>query len=743
MDENGVFNLSDLDRSLELNLSFDPTYVEDPFHNLDHDLDLGSENCDKKVDLLEEILQHYLKHNNTTVCLEDTLKLINMAKSSQIELPTTKYLFFKSIADRSTYNLQRFYYVKCSKCGIYSKRSSTKQSHKCDDCGKTLIARETNFFIYMPIEKQLIQCLQINWSLIQRYNFNLDYNVGINSLTDVHSANLLKKIYASYSKSEKNVISLTLNTDGANKFKSNTLSVWPIQIIQNFLPPEVRFKSKNILTVGLYYGENKPDCMQYFEPLVSEFKILCDRGLCVTIENEEYMFFPLITHCVVDLPAKRMLQCIKQYNGWNACTYCKHPGNQITILAKKKLAGKVTRKGIRYPSGDYAPRTDIETLRAMNEEIFDPDSDGIMALSCLVSLPKFKIITGFGIDYMHCVDLGIVRKIINFLVNPRYHKRPFYLSKKKLALLEKKLLSIKPISEINRKPKPIRNRSDYTANELRSILLYYFPVCLIGVVPSQYVQNFQQISSAIYILLKSSISDNDIVEADQKLRTFLQGYETLYGKFEMVMNVHLLTHIIESVKHLGPLWAQSAFPFERNNGVLLKSIRGCTDVLDQISSKYLLNKYLWKSHECKINNPITFIGRPNIIRDISLTLHEDCSEKCIKIKNGTFSAYRGIKINGIKYTSRLHKALKKSIDYFVGLKSGTFGIAKFYISHENRKFVCLEEYETMESIGHILDVEPTTVNIYAPVESIDKKYIYMKMNNKEYIACMPNNFENE
>lgn len=120
-----------------------------------------------------------------------------------------------------------------------------------------------------------------------------------------------------------------------------------------------------------------------------------------------------------------------------------------------------------------------------------------------------------------------------------------------------------------------------------------------------------------------------------------------------------------------------------------------------------------------------------------------CSNKCIKIKNGNFNAYKGIKIAGIKYTSRIYKELKKSIDYFVGLKSGTFGIAKYYIIHENKKYVFLEEYETIDTIGHILDVEPTTVNIYAPVDSIVNKYIYMKLNNREYISCMPNNLENE
>lgn len=132
-----------------------------------------------------------------------------------------------------------------------------------------------------------------------------------------------------------------------------------------------------------------------------------------------------------------------------------------------------------------------------------------------------------------------------------------------------------------------------------------------------------------------------------------------------------------------------------------------------------------------------------ILTDVSMTLFLDGSEKCIEIENQTLKAYKGIKFNGRKYTSRLHKKLKKAIDYFIGLKSGSFGIAKFYTFHENIKYVFFEQYEVVVPIGHILNVKPTNLNIFAPADSICKKYIYMNLNNKEYIACMPNDFENE
>lgn len=345
--------------------------------------------------------------------MQDVVKLMNRARISKEDLPTSMYLIFKTISEHFPCEFPRKFFVFCSKCHSYSKSSDTKQGKICENCDKKIIARETNFFVHIPIKNQLIHSIQLNWTSIQKYTEFIDNNANTNSITDVHSASLLKQLYRSFSKSEQNVISLTMNTDGANKFKSNTHSVWPIQIIQNFLPPNIRFQPKNILTVGLYYGEHKPNCMEYFEPFVTEMKELKERGVIISIEGDEYVFIPLVTHCVVDLPAKRMIQCIKQFNGRDACTYCKHPGTDVK--GKKKM--------IRYTNGEYAPRSDIETLKSMSKKSFDSPNDGVMGMSCLVSLPKLKIIGGFGIDYMHCVCLGLTRKLMNFFINPKYHKR--------------------------------------------------------------------------------------------------------------------------------------------------------------------------------------------------------------------------------------------------------------------------------------------------------------------------------
>lgn len=54
------------------------------------------------------------------------------------------------------------------------------------------------------------------------------------------------------------------------------------------------------------------------------------------------------------------------------------------------------------------------------------------------------------------------------------------------------------------------------------------------------------------------------------------------GKSER-MNVHLLRHLVLHVKHWGPLWAYSCFPFESLNGDIKKFFHGTRNMSEQVN----------------------------------------------------------------------------------------------------------------------------------------------------------------
>ena len=122
----------------------------------------------------------------------------------------------------------------------------------------------------------------------------------------------------------------------------------------------------------------------------------------------------------------------------------------------------------------------------------------------------------------------------------------------------------------------------FAASEYRSWMLYYGFPAMQGILPHSFVEHFMLFSEAIWILLQTSPSSSQIDKAEELLDQFCSQFEALYGKnyFKCynaianwytgerycTANLHILRHFAFSVRHLGPLWCHSCFPFEDSNG---------------------------------------------------------------------------------------------------------------------------------------------------------------------------------
>lgn len=229
---------------------------------------------------------------------------------------------------------------------------------------------------------------------------------------------------------------------------------------------------------------------KFFYPLLKELQqIVGSGGFTVTKNANLQHFMPIITHCCCDLPAKSEVQGMTTHNRYNACGYCLHPGVPI----KKDVKAKSV---VRYVKSEK-----IETLRTHErmlntyEKLKSTPIDGVKQISCLVALNDFDLINGFCVDYMYAVLLGNVKKIMNLWIDSGNHNEPFYIK----PVLNTRIQSIKPTREIARKPRSIFERANFKANEYQSLLLFYLPCCLNGVLKKCYVDHFQLLSSAIYV----------------------------------------------------------------------------------------------------------------------------------------------------------------------------------------------------------------------------------------------------
>ncbi|CAD6229384.1 GSCOCG00006565001-RA-CDS, partial [Cotesia congregata] len=149
---------------------------------------------------------------------------------------------------------------------------------------------------------------------------------------------------------------------------------------------------------------------------------------------------------------------------------------------------------------------------------------------CALSNIMPDFIAGTAIDKMHCVDNGVVKKLLSLWFDSAY--------------------------------------------------------ILSGIMQNIYFEHFMLLITSIPYLTADSISNEMIDNAQILLNKFVHDFETLYGLQNCSINVHSLLHLPELVRRIGPLWSTSCYVFEDLNGQFLKLIHGTRHIDLQIASTH-------------------------------------------------------------------------------------------------------------------------------------------------------------
>ena len=115
--------------------------------------------------------------------------------------------------------------------------------------------------------------------------------------------------------------------------------------------------------------------------------------------------------------------------------------------------------------------------------------------------------------------------------------------------------------EIKRMPQSVSEHLKYwKASELRSFLLFYGAPTLYGILSEDVFQHYLLLVNATHLLLKQSISESDLCEAEQLLFSFCSSFPAIYVARFTTMNIHQLLHLADDVRDLGQLFTHSCFP---------------------------------------------------------------------------------------------------------------------------------------------------------------------------------------
>jgi len=347
-------------------------------------------------------------------------------------------------------------------------------------------------------------------------------------------------------------LKLQIGIDGLPLFGSSTASAWPIlaRTINTMQP----------MCIGMYYGDGKPNLNNFLHGLVEELPQLKEgKVIAGDIRRVSSVVF------IADAVARSFLQGIKGHNSFDGCGYC-------------RIDGERCDNRTIFPFVDATPRTN-EAYASSNEENQESESP-------LLSVCSF--IDAFPPDYMHCVCLGVVRKLLHVWVSGGKTSVGRKLSSSGISSLNEKIMEVAFFvpSDFQRRLRSLRHLKIFKATEFRLFVLYLGPVVLRNVLPEIQYKHFLLLHFGIYCLC--SDRSHELVDvAHSCLELFCSQLEELYGAECQTYNFHVIRHLAQYVRQLGPLDSFSAFAFESFLHQLKKRVKPTRYVLTHCVSEAL------------------------------------------------------------------------------------------------------------------------------------------------------------
>ncbi|XP_046393150.1 uncharacterized protein LOC124161042 [Ischnura elegans] len=733
------YTSDDDSRSNEQNEIDIDDFLKQPIYDVDSSMTIGG--------FLTSLFALYSKHKLSKCCFEDILKLVINTIPQPHNLPTSKYKLFKCLEKLSS-NFVPQTHEYCLSCTGYIDPAEMNECNNCPTCGSS----EKSFFVSIPIKS----CIN---NLIQNCGI---YKHLVDQEDTIDISDILTSAKYNELKSELNLgkddFVLTVNTDGVPLAKSSATQLWPLQATINNLPPHLR--QYFIIVCGVWVGQTKPNMNTFLRPLCEELANNPTLTWSHPVTKKKVKSTIAISCISVDSPARASIQNICQFNGKFGCNFCEQEGESIE-------KGRGHARVYPLSEDDPVPVRTKENMLRQAEERNEKNRCGVKGHSIMSIIPYFDISSSFIPDYMHCVLLGVVRQFLSLWFDTSNCNESWYIGPNMRREINENLESIKPPDIIVRLPRSIEKKSMWKASELRSWLLYYSTPLLHGKVGDQYFQHWLLLVKAIFMLLKEKITEDELRLAEILLRCFVRITERLYKLQECTYNLHLLTHLASSVRSWGPLWATSCFPFESNNGYLLKLLHGTHNQrAELVNSLKMVN--LNQVLECKTrvrhetSQHVVEEEFKEVGAEVNLEVPVDVINQVLRVddicdQNTAVQVYNRVKLAGEEiFSSKGYQRETKRNSCTVCFKTEDsiekYGEVQYYLKINNgqRKTMyavvntftankeCFVHSGTGVAIDHIASVLEYQRNVLVKVKNISCKVINLW---SKFICIRPNFLE--
>ena len=361
------------------------------------------------------------------------------------------------------------------------------------------------------------------------------------------------------------------------------------------------------------------------------------------------------------------------------------------LLNLKKTIEQDFRKKIKsshlvWPSS--TSNANLRTVHDINAIVHEIDnhetltideSKGFNGHSLLLYYDNFDFIRGISCEYMHCVCLGVIKRLLTLTFN---------LGEKRVRVTNRRLSNPSSYNNLMknvRVPKEFSRRarnldiSVLKAQEMRNIALFFFPVVLQCIERTAKERRLWLLLS--YVIRACCIPQEEFMNVDEHTilalsQQFYTLYEQLFSSKNCTYNTHVFSAHILLIRSRGPLTFTSAFPFEAFYAELRHSFTpGTMSPLKQMFQKVMLRRVL--SYHC-CETSIYFSSK-----DTQL----ECNSLIYTHSNGKFTVYKIIEI---------------FYDHLICYKLGKYPVT--FVELPNIDWSCVGVF----SIGGISE-QPTTI----------------------------------
>src|SRR5436305_13596393 len=173
------------------------------------------------------------------------------------------------------------------------------------------------------------------------------------------------------------------------------------------------------------------------------------------------------------------------------------------------------------------------------------------------------------VNLMHCLFLSVAKWIIKSII-VKQNK----LTMEQLHVTQKRMKHVDLPSDIGQIPAKIAIGNDgfsnLTADHWKTFIMIYSTTVLWDILDDNDRKILGHFAQACNLLVTRIITEDDLKEAQERLKDMAYLIECVYGSEFITSNIHLALHISDCCCDYGPIYSFWLFSFERLNGYIGK-----------------------------------------------------------------------------------------------------------------------------------------------------------------------------